>query len=204
MIDWARNDSGGKKNQDDGIINPQIIFIPAPKTKNKTFLHIEINQSDDTVCLFVLPAGRLSKAHKDKERQQEKAKQKEKEKEREKEKQRQEEKERRSDGAKHRSSDKDDRKRKHRESSQDRCVYNQKIKKCNVVFPLCAGLSFCFVFSCREKPPIKEARKTPAPPCWLQRDLKVRFIDRTFKGGRYYNSKVLTCTSYVRGFFFLF
>ncbi|XP_049436837.1 G-patch domain and KOW motifs-containing protein [Epinephelus fuscoguttatus] len=113
--------------------------------------------------------SRLSKAHKDKE----------KEKERQKEQQRREEKERRSNGdeVKHHSSErgggKDDRKRKHRESSQD-----------------------------REKPPVKETRRPPAPPSWLQRDLKVRFIDKAFKGGRYYNSKmrvedVLTPTTCV-------
>ncbi|XP_050926946.1 G-patch domain and KOW motifs-containing protein [Lates calcarifer] len=117
--------------------------------------------------------SRLSKAHKDKERE------KEKEKQREKEQQRQEEKERRSnsDGVKHKSSErdggKDERKRKHRDSSQD-----------------------------REKPPVKEARRPPTPPSWLQRDLKVRFIDKAFKGGRYYNSKmcvedVLTPTTCV-------
>ncbi|XP_019963524.2 G-patch domain and KOW motifs-containing protein [Paralichthys olivaceus] len=104
---------------------------------------------------------------------------KEKEKEREKERERQEEKERRSndDEVKHKSSEKDrgkdDRKRKHRESSRD-----------------------------REKPPVKEARRPPAPRSWLQRDLKVRFIDKAFKGGRYYNSKmcvedVLTPTTCV-------
>ncbi|KAM8754294.1 G-patch domain and KOW motifs-containing protein [Acanthopagrus schlegelii] len=108
--------------------------------------------------------SRLSKAHKDKE--------KEKEKQREKEKQGREERERKSNGVegKHRKTreksserdgGKDDRKRKHRESSQD-----------------------------REKPPVKEARLPPAPPSWLQRDLKVRFIDKAFKGGRYYNSKM--------------
>lgn len=45
-------------------------------------------------------------------------------------------------------------------------------------------------FHLREKPPVKEARRKPAPPSWLQRDLKVRFIDKAFKGGKYYNSKV--------------
>ncbi|KAK5895269.1 hypothetical protein CesoFtcFv8_011876 [Champsocephalus esox] len=30
----------------------------------------------------------------------------------------------------------------------------------------------------------------PPPPSWLQRDLKVRFIDKSFKGGKYYNSKM--------------
>ncbi|XP_014899725.1 G-patch domain and KOW motifs-containing protein [Poecilia latipinna] len=92
---------------------------------------------------------------------------KEKEKEKEKERQRLEEKEKSSssDKVKHKSSEreegKDERKRKHRDSSQD-----------------------------RDKPPVKEARQAPAPPSWLQRDLKVRFIDKAFKGGRYYNSKM--------------
>ncbi|XP_029361715.1 G-patch domain and KOW motifs-containing protein [Echeneis naucrates] len=106
-------------------------------------------------------------------------KDKEKAKEREKELLRREEKERQSnvDVVKHKSSErdggKDERKRKHRESSPD-----------------------------REKPPVKEARRPPASPLWLQRDLRVRFIDKAFKGGRYYNSKmcvedVLTSTTCV-------
>uniref|UniRef100_A0AAQ5Y1D5 G-patch domain and KOW motifs-containing protein n=1 Tax=Amphiprion ocellaris TaxID=80972 RepID=A0AAQ5Y1D5_AMPOC len=92
---------------------------------------------------------------------------KEKEKEKEKERERREEKERSSNGdkVKHKSSERDDgkdeKKRKHRESSRD-----------------------------RDKPPVKEAKRPPAPPSWLQRDLKVRFIDKAFKGGRYYNSKM--------------
>ncbi|XP_054648146.1 G-patch domain and KOW motifs-containing protein [Dunckerocampus dactyliophorus] len=78
----------------------------------------------------------------------------------------QEDKERRHiDDIKHKSSErdggKDNRKRKHRESSKD-----------------------------REKPPEKEAKPHKASPPWLQRDLKVRFIDKAFKGGRYYNSKM--------------
>ncbi|XP_059189278.1 G-patch domain and KOW motifs-containing protein [Centropristis striata] len=103
-----------------------------------------------------------------------KEKEKEKEREREKEQQRREEKERRSNGkSSERDGVKDERKRKHRESSQD-----------------------------SEKPPVKEARRPPPPPSWLQRDLKVRFIDKVFKGGRYYNSKmrvedVLTPTTCV-------
>ncbi|XP_060930801.1 G-patch domain and KOW motifs-containing protein [Limanda limanda] len=90
-----------------------------------------------------------------------------KEKEKEKERERREEKDKRSSGddAKHKSAERDerkgDRKRKHRESSAD-----------------------------REKPSSKEARQPPAPRPWLQRDLKVRFIDKTFKGGKYYNSKM--------------
>ncbi|XP_029993707.1 G-patch domain and KOW motifs-containing protein [Sphaeramia orbicularis] len=94
-------------------------------------------------------------------------KQKEKEKEREKEKKDRQRHEGRSSGdeVKHKSSERDsgreERKRKHRESSRD-----------------------------RDKPPPKESRRPPAPPSWLQRDLKVRFIDKAFKGGRYYNSKM--------------
>ncbi|XP_029011686.1 G-patch domain and KOW motifs-containing protein [Betta splendens] len=104
-----------------------------------------------------------------------KEREKEKEKEREKDHQRRKGTESQSNGdvAKFKASERDERKRKHRESSQD-----------------------------REKPPVKEARRPPAPPSWLQRDLKVRFIDKAFKGGRYYNSKmrvedVLTPTTCV-------
>ncbi|KAM9341827.1 G-patch domain and KOW motifs-containing protein [Pholidichthys leucotaenia] len=104
--------------------------------------------------------SRLSQAHKDKQ-------EKEKGKEREKERERRAEKERNNIGekVKHKSSErdggKDEQKRKHRESSQD-----------------------------RDKPPMKEARRPAAPPSWLQRDLKVRFIDKAFREGRYYNSKM--------------
>lgn len=43
----------------------------------------------------------------------------------------------------------------------------------------------------REKPPpAKESRPSPPAPSWLQRDLRVRFIDKAFKGGKYYNSKM--------------
>ncbi|CAL9703437.1 unnamed protein product [Knipowitschia caucasica] len=86
-----------------------------------------------------------------------------KEKEREKEKEKQKQERRSADEAKHRSSEKDERKRKHRDSSQDRD---------------------------RDRPSIKEPKRPPAPPSWLQRDLKVRFIDKAFKGGKYYNSKM--------------
>ncbi|XP_056444788.1 G-patch domain and KOW motifs-containing protein [Gadus chalcogrammus] len=94
---------------------------------------------------------------------------KEKEKEKEKESKRKEDEKRSNvdEGSKHKSSErdrdrgKDERKRKHRDSSPE-----------------------------REKPAVKEPRKLPAVPCWLQRDLKVRFIDKAFKGGRYYNSKM--------------
>ncbi|KAI1891196.1 hypothetical protein AGOR_G00162460 [Albula goreensis] len=42
----------------------------------------------------------------------------------------------------------------------------------------------------REPPPVKESRLCPPPLSWLQRDLRVRFIDKAFKGGKYYNSKM--------------
>ncbi|KAM4609682.1 G-patch domain and KOW motifs-containing protein [Polymixia lowei] len=42
----------------------------------------------------------------------------------------------------------------------------------------------------REKTPEKKVRRPAAAPSWLQRDLNVRFIDKTFKGGRYYKSKM--------------
>ncbi|XP_030641044.1 G-patch domain and KOW motifs-containing protein [Chanos chanos] len=112
--------------------------------------------------------SRLSKAHKEKE------KEKEREREKEREQQRREEKEQRVNGRDDRHSDrkkdrdrdynreKEQRKRKHRESSQE-----------------------------REKPlPAKESRPSPPVPSWLQRDLRVRFIDKAFKGGKYYNSKM--------------
>ncbi|KAI4800526.1 hypothetical protein KUCAC02_009668 [Chaenocephalus aceratus] len=83
-------------------------------------------------------------------------------KEKEKEKEREKEKEKEKERQEEKESrSKDERKRKHRESSQD-----------------------------RDKPPVKEARRPPPPPSWLQRDLKVRFIDKSFKGGKYYNSKM--------------
>ncbi|CAG03934.1 unnamed protein product, partial [Tetraodon nigroviridis] len=92
-----------------------------------------------------------------------------KEKEREKDAKRHEERER-SDG--HSSSEKDwrkeEKKRKHGDLSQDKHIPNK-----------------------REKHLEKDTRKPAAPPSWLQRDLKVRFIDKDFKGGRYYNSKML-------------
>ncbi|KAM6925586.1 G-patch domain and KOW motifs-containing protein [Xenentodon cancila] len=92
---------------------------------------------------------------------------KEKEKEREKERQNrdQQQKSISSDKVKSKASErnggKEEKKRKHRESSPD-----------------------------SDKPCVKEAKQPAAPPSWLQRDLKVRFIDKTFKGGRYYNSKM--------------
>ncbi|XP_016335440.1 G patch domain and KOW motifs-containing protein [Sinocyclocheilus anshuiensis] len=58
--------------------------------------------------------------------------------------------------------ERDQKKRKHRESSTDR----------------------------EKPPPAKESRPSPPAPSWLQRDLHVRFIDKAFKGGKYYNSKM--------------
>ncbi|KAM8934257.1 G-patch domain and KOW motifs-containing protein [Pelodytes ibericus] len=38
----------------------------------------------------------------------------------------------------------------------------------------------------------KEKKKSrPEPQSWLHRDLKVRFIDKHYKGGKYYNAKIL-------------
>ncbi|XP_028850273.1 G-patch domain and KOW motifs-containing protein isoform X2 [Denticeps clupeoides] len=104
--------------------------------------------------------SRLSKAHKEKEKERERAREQD----------RKEEKERLQNGRddkgkdrdRQRDRDRDDRKRKHCESSSE-----------------------------REKPPaVKESRPAPLTPSWLQRDLRVRFIDKVFKGGRYYNSKM--------------
>ncbi|KAJ8259448.1 hypothetical protein GJAV_G00169380 [Gymnothorax javanicus] len=104
--------------------------------------------------------SRLSKAHKEREREK-----KDGERERERAEQRsngREEKRREKHADRERDGGKDHLKRKHRERSDD-----------------------------REKPlPVKEPRLTPPTPSWLQRDLRVRFIDNTFKGGKYYNSKM--------------
>ncbi|KAA0713769.1 G-patch domain and KOW motifs-containing protein [Triplophysa tibetana] len=92
---------------------------------------------------------------------------KEKEKEREREQQREREqginrKDERGKTDRETDRDRDHRKRKHKESETD-----------------------------REKPrPPKESRPSPPAPTWLQRDLRVRFIDKAFKGGKYYNSKM--------------
>ncbi|XP_077571695.1 G-patch domain and KOW motifs-containing protein [Stigmatopora nigra] len=42
----------------------------------------------------------------------------------------------------------------------------------------------------REKTVEKEDKRVKTAPRWLQRDLRVRFVDRHFKGGRYYNAKM--------------
>ncbi|KAJ3586678.1 hypothetical protein NHX12_013074 [Muraenolepis orangiensis] len=106
----------------------------------------------------------LSKAHKEREKRKEKEKEIEKEKEshrKEDEKRNGDEKTKYKSSERDRHRGKDERKRKHRDSSPQ-----------------------------RGKPAVKEPCKLPAVPCWLQRDLKVRFIDKVFKGGRYYNSKM--------------
>ncbi|XP_028266154.1 G-patch domain and KOW motifs-containing protein [Parambassis ranga] len=138
----------------------------------RAMVKLAIGSKTVTISQYIVKlVGRkeYDKYSKDLSRHSKAHKDKEKEKERgqEKERQRQEEKERssNSDKVKHKSSErdggKDERKRKQREPSSD-----------------------------REKPPVKEARRPAAPPSWLQRDLKVRFIDKAFKGGRYYNSKM--------------
>ncbi|XP_064813308.1 G-patch domain and KOW motifs-containing protein-like isoform X1 [Oncorhynchus masou masou] len=96
--------------------------------------------------------GRLSRAHKEKEKEQQRREEKERRSNKEEERKKSRSSERDRDGGK------DQRKRKHRDSSQD-----------------------------REKP---QAKLPPAAPSWLQRDLKVRFVDKAFKGGKYYNSKM--------------
>ncbi|KAG5282279.1 hypothetical protein AALO_G00054240 [Alosa alosa] len=122
--------------------------------------------------------SRLSKAHKEKEKEKEKAREREQErleekestrngkdertKDRPSERNRERDRDRDRDGGKDRDRDRDDRKRKHHEPSSDR----------------------------DKPPPQKESRLAPPAPTWLQRDLRVRFIDKVFKGGRYYNSKM--------------
>lgn len=39
-------------------------------------------------------------------------------------------------------------------------------------------------------PPPRTAKQSRAPPHWLRRDLRVRCVDRGFRGGRFYNCKV--------------
>ncbi len=57
---------------------------------------------------------------------------------------------------------------------------------------ICIYVGAWIIVPFREKPPpAKESRPSPPAPSWLQRDLHVRFIDKAFKGGKYYNSKVL-------------
>ncbi|KAJ8016792.1 hypothetical protein DPEC_G00011040 [Dallia pectoralis] len=98
--------------------------------------------------------SRLSRAHKEKEKEQQRREEKEKERRTKEE----EDRKKSRYSEKDRDGGKDQRKRKHKDTSQD-----------------------------REKPPVK---LPPAAPSWLQRDLKVRFVDKTFKGGKYYNSKM--------------
>ncbi|XP_034027412.1 G-patch domain and KOW motifs-containing protein [Thalassophryne amazonica] len=129
-------------------------------------------------AIKLVPRKEYEKNSKDLSRLSKAFKEKEKEREREKEQQKRDKEMTNSDErTKHKSSERDggkeDRKRKHRESRQD-----------------------------REKPHFKESRRVPPAPSWLQRDLKVRFIDKAFKGGRYYNTKmrvedILTANSCV-------
>ncbi|KAL6456744.1 hypothetical protein MHYP_G00352880 [Metynnis hypsauchen] len=121
--------------------------------------------------------SRLSKAHKEKEKEREQEK--EREKERAQEQQRREEKESSSNGRderrKDRHSGRERERDREREKEQERHQKKRKHRETSAD---------------REKPPpVKESRTSPAPS-WLQRDLRVRFIDKTFKGGRYYNSKM--------------
>ncbi|KAJ8259254.1 hypothetical protein COCON_G00182660 [Conger conger] len=106
--------------------------------------------------------SRLGKAHKEKEKEKEK---KDREREKEREEQRsngQEERRKEKHSDRERDGGRDHLKRKHQEWSGE-----------------------------REKPlPVKEPRLPPPTPSWLQRDLRVRFIDKAFKGGKYYNSKM--------------
>ncbi|XP_026867990.2 G-patch domain and KOW motifs-containing protein [Electrophorus electricus] len=105
--------------------------------------------------------SRLSKAHKEKEREREKESEREKAR-------RREEPEARLDGRDERAKDRPSarehgqRKRKQQDSSADG----------------------------EKPPPVKEYRASPSALSWLQRDLRVRFIDKAFKGGKYYNSKM--------------
>uniref|UniRef100_A0A672TDE1 G-patch domain and KOW motifs-containing protein n=1 Tax=Sinocyclocheilus grahami TaxID=75366 RepID=A0A672TDE1_SINGR len=99
--------------------------------------------------------SRLSKAHKDKER--------------EKEREQQREREERLNGKDVRG--KTDRVRE-REKDRERDQKKRKPRES------------------KKPPPAKEPRPSPPAPSWLQRDLHVRFIDKAFKGGKYYNSKM--------------
>ncbi|CDQ60057.1 unnamed protein product [Oncorhynchus mykiss] len=91
-----------------------------------------------------------------------------KDKEKEKERQRREEKERRSN--------KEEERKKSRSSERDRDGGKDQRKR-----------KHRDSSQDREKP---QAKLPPAAPSWLQRDLKVRFVDKAFKGGKYYNSKM--------------
>eukprot|EP00076_Gallus_gallus_P034167 XP_024999705.1 serine/arginine repetitive matrix protein 1-like [Gallus gallus] len=42
----------------------------------------------------------------------------------------------------------------------------------------------------RRSPEGRTAKQSRAPPHWLRRDLRVRCVDRGFRGGRFYNCKM--------------
>ncbi|MCI4381148.1 hypothetical protein PGIGA_G00248390 [Pangasianodon gigas] len=117
--------------------------------------------------------SRLSKAHKEKEKEKEREheKEREREKDRARDQQRREEK---ANGKDERRRDRHVEREKERENDRERDQRKRKHKETDTD---------------REKPPpMKESRSSP--PAWLQRDLRVRFIDKSFKGGKYYNSKM--------------
>ncbi|KAK3540244.1 hypothetical protein QTP70_028430 [Hemibagrus guttatus] len=122
--------------------------------------------------------SRLSKAHKDKEKEKEREREKEREhrerrgeNDRAREQQRREEK---ADGKDERRRDRHTEREKERENNREREQRKRRQRETDID---------------REKPPpMKESRSSPSS--WLQRDLRVRFIDKTFKGGKYYNSKM--------------
>ncbi|XP_053480314.1 G-patch domain and KOW motifs-containing protein isoform X2 [Ictalurus furcatus] len=117
--------------------------------------------------------SRLSKAHKEKEKEKEKEREKERDREKDgaRNQQRGEEK---PDGKDERRRDRHSEREKERENERERDQRKRKHRETDTD---------------REKPPpMKEPRSSP--PAWLQRDLRVRFIDKTFKGGKYYNSKM--------------
>ncbi|KAI5094797.1 G-patch domain and KOW motifs-containing protein [Silurus meridionalis] len=96
---------------------------------------------------------------------------KDKEKEREKEQQKREEK---ANGKDERQRERQTEREKERESDKER---DQRKRKHN------------YTDTDRDKPPPMKESRTSAPS-WLQRDLRVRFIDKSFKGGKYYNYKM--------------
>ncbi|KAG9270357.1 G patch domain and KOW motifs-containing protein [Astyanax mexicanus] len=126
--------------------------------------------------------SRLSKAHKEKEKEKEREKEREREKEgkrdkeRDRERQRRDEKESTSNGRDERDKDRHSHRDGEREKKHDRHEKKRKHHETSAD---------------REKTsPAKVSRTASPTPSWLQRDLRVRFIDKTFKGGKYYNSKM--------------
>ncbi|XP_066500917.1 G-patch domain and KOW motifs-containing protein [Hoplias malabaricus] len=117
--------------------------------------------------------SRLSKAHKEKEKDREKERERERKAQ---EQQRREEKQSRSNGREERGKDWNAESVKERDKERERHQKKRTHQETS---------------SDRGKPPLaKEPRTSPPTPSWLQRDIRVRFIDKTFKGGKYYNSKM--------------